>query len=151
MPNAPVRIRPAQPADLAAVRALLQAAELPLDGLDEQFSDGYAIAESEGVIVGAEGIETYADAGLLRSAVVDPRWRGRGVGDALTRDRLDWARSRGLREVYLLTTTAADYFPRHGFERVARHSAPPAVQRSREFAEACPDTAVTMRLRLSEH
>jgi amino-acid N-acetyltransferase len=97
-------------------------------------------------VIGAEGIETYEDAGLLRSAVVHDSWRGRGIGDALTRDRLDWARSRGLREVYLLTTTAADYFPRHGFSRVDRASAPAAVQRSREFAEACPQTAVAMRL-----
>ncbi|MGQ0643236.1 MAG: arsenic resistance N-acetyltransferase ArsN2 [Gemmatimonadaceae bacterium] len=149
MPNEQVTIRAAQADDLAAVRELLIAAQLPLDGLEDQFGDSYAIAESDGRIIGAEGIETYEDAGLLRSAVVDTRWRGRGVGDALTRDRLAWARARGLREVYLLTTTASDYFPRHGFERVLRASAPAALQRSREFAEACPDTAVTMRLLLT--
>jgi amino-acid N-acetyltransferase len=141
-----VTIRTARADDLSAVRALLTDAHLPLDGIDEQFGDGYAVAESAGQVIGAEGIETYEDAGLLRSAVVHDSWRGRGIGDALTRDRLDWARSRGLREVYLLTTTAADYFPRHGFSRVDRTSAPAAVRRSREFAEACPDTAVTMRL-----
>ncbi|HEV8362071.1 MAG TPA: arsenic resistance N-acetyltransferase ArsN2 [Gemmatimonadaceae bacterium] len=141
-----VTIRGARAEDLAAVRSLLSAARLPLDGLDEQFGEGYAVAESAGNVIGAEGIETYEDAGLLRSAVVHDSWRGRGIGDALTRDRLDWARSRGLREVYLLTTTAADYFPRHGFSRVDRASAPAAVQRSREFAEACPQTAVAMRL-----
>ena len=143
-------IRPARAADLAAVRALLIAAELPVDGLDEQFGDAYAVAESDNTIIGAEGIETYGKAGLLRSAVVDDRWRGRGVGDALTRDRLAWARERGLGDVYLLTTTAADYFPRHGFVRVDRASAPAELQRSREFAEACPASAVTMRLRLTE-
>jgi N-acetylglutamate synthase-like GNAT family acetyltransferase len=147
MPNA-ITIRPARTTDLTAVRALLSGANLPLDGLEEQFGDGYAVAESGGAVIGAEGIETYDDTGLLRSAVVDPRWRGQGVGDALTRDRLNWARERGLREVYLLTTTAQDYFPRHGFERVMRTSAPEAVQRSREFAEACPDSAITMRLLL---
>lgn len=146
MQQADVTIRAARRDDLAAVRALLSAAHLPLDGLDEQFGEGYAIAESAGSIIGAEGIETYEDAGLLRSAVVADAWRGRGIGDALTRDRLAWAHSRGLREIYLLTTTAADYFPRHGFSRVDRSSAPPAVQRSREFAEACPQTAVAMRL-----
>ncbi len=141
-----VIIRAARADDFPRVQALLSAAELPLDGLEDQFGEAYAVAEADGVLVGAEGIETYEDAGLLRSAVVDPSWRGRGVGDALTRDRLAWARARGLREVYLLTTTAADYFPRYGFVRVSRASAPPALQRSREFAEACPQTAVTMRL-----
>ena len=147
MPNAFI-IRVAKADDLAEVRDLLTAAHLPLDGLEDQFADGYAIAEVDGKIIGVEGIETYGAFGLLRSAVVDARWRGQGVGDALTRDRLLWARSRGLRDVYLLTTTAAEYFPRHGFLRVDRTSAPPAVQRSREFAEACPQSAVAMRLAL---
>jgi amino-acid N-acetyltransferase len=146
MPGDHVTIRGARADDLAAVRALLDSAQLPLDGLEEQFGAGYAVAEADGTVIGAEGIETYEDSGLLRSAVVHDAWRGRGIGDALTRDRLDWARSRGLREVYLLTTTAADYFPRYGFTRVERSSAPAALQRSREFAEACPQTAVTMRL-----
>lgn len=146
MPSNDVTIRSARSDDLSAVRGLLEAAHLPLDGLDEQFGDGYAVAESEGTVIGAEGIETYEDSGLLRSAVVHDAWRGRGIGEALTRDRLDWARAQGLHDVYLLTTTAAEYFPRYGFTRVERASAPPAVQRSREFAEACPQTAVTMRL-----
>ncbi len=149
MPNATVTIRPARSGDLAAVRTLLAAADLPLDGLDEQFGDAYAVAECDGAVIGAEGIETYGDAGLLRSAVVDDQWRGKGVGDALTRDRLAWARAQGLRDVYLLTTTAANYFPRHGFVRVDRATAPSALQRSREFAEACPSTAVAMRLVLA--
>jgi amino-acid N-acetyltransferase len=148
MSTASFVLRGATPADLGTVATLLQVAKLPTDGLEEQFGEGYAIAESEGVAVGAEGIEVYDGAGLLRSAVVDPSWRGRGVGEALTRDRLAWAATQGLHEVWLLTTTAADYFPRFGFSRAARHEAPPAMQRSREFAEACPASAVAMRLSL---
>lgn len=148
MNNAPFVLRSATHTDLDAVAALLRGANLPTDGLQEQFGDGYAIAECDGVAVGAEGIEVYEGAGLLRSAVVDPAWRGRGVGDALTRDRLAWASMRGLHEVWLLTTTAADYFPRFGFSRASRDEAPAAMQRSREFAEACPASAVAMRLPL---
>lgn len=140
-----IRSATATATDFEAVKRLLTAADLPIDGLDEQFGEGYAIAESDGIAIGAEGIEVYGDAGLLRSAVVDPAWRGRGVGDALTRDRLAWAAQRGLREVWLLTTTAADYFPRHGFERAERAAAPAPMQKSREFAEACPASAVVMR------
>jgi amino-acid N-acetyltransferase len=143
-----VTLRPATPADLAAVRALLASAGLPLDGIEEQFVDGFVVAESDGVVVGAEGVELYGQDGLLRSAVVDDTWRGRGVGDALTRDRLAWARARGLRSVWLLTTTAADYFPRHGFEPVSRDVAPAAVRASREFASVCPSSATAMRLTL---
>jgi amino-acid N-acetyltransferase len=138
-------IRSAAPGDLAAVKHLLATSALPLDGLEEQFGDGYAIAEREGVLIGAEGVEVYGDAGLLRSAAVDSAWRGHGVGVRLTEDRLAWAASRGLRELWLLTTTAADYFPRFGFDRASREDAPAAMQESREFAEVCPASAVAMR------
>ena len=149
MPNVSITIRPAEHGDLQAVTRLLTAAHLPSDGLDEQFGPSYAIAESEGAVVGAEGIECYGSAGLLRSAVVLDAWRGKGIGEMLTRDRLAWARETGLVEVWLLTTTAADYFPRFGFALADRAAAPPAVQASREFAEACPASAVAMRLSLT--
>ncbi len=137
-------VRPASAADLDAVKALLDAAHLPLDGLEEQFGDCYAVAVSSGGIVGVEGIEVYERSGLLRSAVVHPDWRGRGLGDVLTRDRLAWARQSGLDRVYLLTTTAESYFPRFGFTRVDRAEAPPEIRESREFAGACPETATLM-------
>ena len=139
-------IRPASPRDLDAVKSLLGAAHLPLDGLEEQFDDGYAVAESGGRVIGAEGIEVHDRSGLLRSAVVDPAWRGRGVGEALTRDRIEWARRAGLERVYLLTTTAESYFPRFGFTRVERSEAPSAIRASREFASACPASAAFMVL-----
>jgi amino-acid N-acetyltransferase len=142
-------IRPANANDLRAVESALRDADLPLDGLQEQFADGYAVAEADGRLIGVEGIEVYGSDGLLRSAAVLPSWRGRGVGDALTRDRIEWARRRGLRSLYLLTTTAGDYFPRFGFHPADREAAPPAVRRSREFAEACPSTALFMTLPLS--
>ena len=142
-------IRAARPDDVNAVETALRDSELPLDGLREQFGEGYAIAESDGGVIGVEGIEVYGDDGLLRSAAVVSSWRGKGVGDALTRDRIEWARRRGLRSLYLLTTTAGDYFPRFGFAPVARESAPTAVQGSREFSEACPSTALFMALPLN--
>jgi amino-acid N-acetyltransferase len=143
-----VRIRAATIDDLEPVRALLGGAALPIDGLEDHFGDPYCVAEVERRIVGAEGIEVHGADGLLRSAVIAPPWRGRGLGDALTRDRIRWARGRGLRALYLLTTTAADYFPRFGFTIADRAAAPAAIRASREFAVACPDTAAFMQLSL---
>jgi len=145
MSSTPIVVRPATAADLGVVKALLSDAQLPLDGLEEQFGDAYAIAECDGSVIGAEGVERHGEVGLLRSAVVHAEWRGRGVGDALTLDRLAWAARQGMTEVWLLTTTASDYFPRFGFERVERASAPGPLQASREFAEACPASATVMR------
>jgi amino-acid N-acetyltransferase len=58
---------------------------------------------------------------------------------------LDEGRAAGVREVYLLTTTAEHYFPRLGFACVDREAVPRAVQGSAEFTGACPATAVVMR------
>lgn len=141
-------IRAANELDLGAVQSTLRDSNLPLDGLADQFGDAYAVAVRDESVIGVEGIEVYGDDGLLRSAAVVANWRGKGVGDALTRDRIEWARRRGLRSLYLLTTTAGDYFPRFGFERVDRDIAPDAIRGSREFSEACPSSALFMRLRL---
>jgi N-acetylglutamate synthase-like GNAT family acetyltransferase len=141
-------IRGAMAEDLVAVERTLQGSDLPLDGLRDQFGPRYAVAESEGTVIGVEGIEVHGRDGLLRSAAVEPSWRGRGVGDALTRDRIEWARREGLSSLYLLTTTAGVYFPRFGFETVDRESAPEAIRKSREFAEACPASALFMQLKL---
>lgn len=141
-------VRQATPDDLADVENALRTADLPLDGLHDQFGEGFAIAVAGGRLIGVEGIEVHGDDGLLRSAAVLPAWRAKGVGDALTRDRIAWARQRGLRSLYLLTTTAGDYFPRFGFAHVSRDAAPAAVRRSREFADACPDSALFMSLSL---
>lgn len=148
--NAPFTIRAATAGDLEAAEAALRDSELPLDGLRDQFGDGYAVAEADGRVIGVEGIEVHGGDGLLRSAAVVSAWRGRGVGDALTRNRIEWARRRGLRSLYLLTTTAGDYFPRFGFTLAERDNAPDAVRKSREFADACPATARFMTLPLGD-
>ena len=141
-------IRPAGSGDLDGVRALLAAAQLPVEGLEDQFGPPYVVAERAGCLVGAAGVEAYGTAGLLRSVVVAAAERGTGLGRALTADRLAWARAQRLEAVYLLTTTAADFFARLGFERVEREGVPPAIRASREFASVCPSTAVVMRVGL---
>ena len=60
----------------------------------------------------------------------------------LTEDRLQAAQSQCLIGVYLLTTTAPEYFARLGFERVAREGVPTTLQQSSEFATVCPASAI---------
>jgi amino-acid N-acetyltransferase len=140
-----MEIRTASRDDLEAVRALVAAAALPEDGLEDQFGSGYAVAVESGRLIGAAGVERYGSYGLLRSVVAAPDWRGRGIGEALVRDRLGWAERAGLEAVYLLTTTAMEYFPRLGFAAVERATAPAEIRASPEFSSVCPSSAVVMR------
>jgi len=91
------------------------------------------------------GLEVYGNCALLRSAVVDAGRRGSGLGIDLVESLLRRAGTRGVREIYLLTTTAEHFFPRFGFARISRGDVAPAVRASEEFRGACPDSAVAMR------
>lgn len=141
-------VRAATGRDYAAVIGLLEAASLPTNGVPPGL-DGFLVAERGGWIVGAIGLERYGEAALLRSAVVEPEARGTGLGAALVERLLDAARAAGVREVFLLTTTAEGYFPRFGFGPIAREEVPAAVRASVEFRGACPASAAVMRTLLS--
>jgi amino-acid N-acetyltransferase len=143
-----MRIRNAKESDLAAVERLLSASDLPLDGVRDNFSD-FIVAEKEDVIAGAIGLERFGSIALLRSAVVSPEQRGGGIGRQLVEELLERADEEGIDELYLLTTTAENYFPRFGFIHTTRSAVPDAVKKSAEFRGACPDTAVVMTRRVA--
>ena len=138
-----VVLRPMRPEDLGPALALLREAKLPLQGVEAQ-PDAYTVAESAGEIVGLAGLERYGRDGLLRSLAVAPGWRGRGLGGALTGEILARADREGLDAVYLLTETAADFFPRYGFRRIERSGVAGGVRASAEFAELCPASSLVM-------
>jgi amino-acid N-acetyltransferase len=142
--NEQVRIGRARPEDLHDVLALLDDARLPLDGLRDHFEAAF-VARRGGAIVGCIALEIYPDGALLRSAAVAPAVRRQHVGAGLTAAALDLAAARGVSAVYLLTSTAEQYFPRFGFERIERAEVPPGVQTSVEFTSACPSSAAVMR------
>lgn len=141
-------IRPATPQDLPRVERLLTASQLPLDGVREALSN-FVVAEADGDLVGVAGLELCCDDALLRSVAVAPEWRSRGVGRALVTRAIAEAEARGIRALYLLTTTAEHYFPSFGFSKVARADLPEAVRATREFTTACPDSATAMSRVLS--
>lgn len=76
---------------------------------------------------------------------IAPEQQGQGLGHALTEAAIRLARDFRVPAVYLLTTTAEQYFPKFGFERIGRTDVPPTVQTSIEFTSACPSSATVMR------
>lgn len=136
-------IRPATPADLPGVERLLEDGNLPLTGVREALKD-FVVAEAEGDLVGVAGLEICCDDALLRSVAVAPEWRSRGVGRALVTRAISDAEARGMRALYLLTTTAEHYFPSFGFKKISREEVPEAVRATDEFTKACPASAAVM-------
>jgi N-acetylglutamate synthase-like GNAT family acetyltransferase len=144
-----VTIRPAQYADLAAVRALLAAEGLPDEDIGVHLATLW-VGVHAGRIVAAGALEPLGAACLLRSVVIAPAHRDRGWGRRMTRHLLRFAARLGMSRVYLLTTTAADFFAGLDFVTEARERAPPTVQASRQFRVLCPVGATLMKLRDSE-
>jgi amino-acid N-acetyltransferase len=138
-----MRIRNAIDADLGAVERLLLASNLPVEGVAENFSN-FLVAETDDGIAGAVGLEKHDSFALLRSAAVAPEHRGSGIGRRLIEELLTRAGRMGITDVYLLTTTAEDYFPRFGFKRSTRTAVPELLKSSAEFQGACPETATVM-------
>jgi nucleoside-diphosphate-sugar epimerase/N-acetylglutamate synthase-like GNAT family acetyltransferase len=142
-------IRPAQPRDLRAIIALLEANDLPVAGLAEHL-ETTLVAQADAGLIGCAAVEVYGAVGLLRSVAVDGTRRGEGLGHQLTQAALDLALAHGVNTVYLLTTTAGAFFPRFGFGEITRDQVDAAVQRSVEFTAACPADAVAMRAQLGQ-
>ena len=142
-------LRDARGDDLDAVRRLLAEAGLPVAGVEEQLLKVFRVAERGGGLTAVAGCEIHGTVGLLPSLAVREERRGARLARRLVEDRLAWARRRGLRAVYLLTTNATAYFERLGFVPVERSETPAEIRASSEFATVCPDSAIVMTLPLA--
>ena len=128
---------------LPAILAFLAANRLPEAGLAEHATD-LLVARRSGAIVGTAALEVYGCEALLRSVAVDAGVRGSGLGQRLTRTALDRARQRGVARVFLLTETAAEFFPKFGFAGIDRGNVPDVIRGTAEFSSACPASARVM-------
>jgi amino-acid N-acetyltransferase len=136
-------IRNARDDDHAAIERLLIDSHLPFEGI-APLLPGFLVAESERQVVGVVGLEACGNYALLRSAAVSEPWRGKGVGKQLVERAVASAEAKGIRALYLLTTTAEHYFPSFGFETTTRDAVPAEVQATEEFRGACPASATVM-------
>ena len=133
----------ARPSLQVAVQ-LLQDASLPTEDLTASHCEHFYFTGPASQPTGLVGLEIFGDVALLRSLVVTPQRRGAGEGASLLRYAEAEARSRGVRVLYLLTTTAERFFAKHGYQRAARETAPPAIRRTPEFAGICPASSAFM-------
>ena len=140
-------IRPIRADEHAAVKQLLASARLPIEGLDSWWGSTL-VAATRGGVVGSAALELHGGDAVLRSVCVAESHRGERLGQRLVEASLELARQHQVRDVYLLTETAADFFQRLGFEIVSRDAAPCAVQESVEFASVCPASATALARRV---
>lgn len=141
-------MRPATRQDWPAIKRMLLAEGLPLDGAQEHLAR-FTVGEAAGQLVCAGGLEVYGADALLRSVVVDTESRGKGWGKQLLIQLTEQAAGLGVTKLYLLTTTADAYFSRLGYGAVSRSRIPEQLKLSRELQGACPASATVMTMRIS--
>ncbi|MER2606549.1 MAG: arsenic resistance N-acetyltransferase ArsN2 [Siculibacillus sp.] len=135
-------LRPITAAD-EGLSAALRAEGLPvadLDAPDQRFFVGL----DDGAPRVWGGWSGRGEDRLLRSVVVAPSARGRGLSRALVEALAAAAAEDGARRLWLLTTSAADVFARLGWSRVERAEVPPNLLAHPQFAGLCPASAACM-------
>jgi len=118
-------VRPAVPADVRAIRDLVEPyANRRILIAKEQVAYYEAVQElvvavdADGTVVGCGALHVmWVDLAEIRTLAVAPGWSGAGVGSALLTTLLDRARALGLARVFCLTFEV-DFFTRHGFEEI---------------------------------
>ena len=117
----------ATPQDIGRIESLLCACGIARE--DRPFAPPgfHALADALGTLAGSVGIEVFGPIGLLQSLAIAPAFRGHGFGRQLVEFAEQTAQARGVISLYLLTTSAADFFARLGYTPIPRSTAPQAL------------------------
>jgi len=130
------------------LRRLLTDSQLPTDDLSDSAAQFYT-SRSGDALLGVVGLERRGEVALLRSLAVTKSARGLGIGTALVRHAERAALSANISTVYLLTTTAEQFFAVLGYQRLPRSEAPAAIASTAEFSSLCPGSSAFMHKGLS--
>ena len=133
----------------AEMRELLKRCDLLVSDLDSSDSLFFYGCHSNGNITGVVGLEIHGTVALIRSLAVTSNIRGLGVGRLLVQFAEGMARKKGIVSLFLLTTTASNFFERLGYMHHQRDSAPESIKTTAQFSGLCPASSCFMSKQLS--
>lgn len=126
------------------VKELLASAQLPTIDITPEHLEHFFGAWADSSLEGVVGVELFGSVALLRSLAVAASKRGFGLGAKLLARAEQYAAEKGVRSMFLLTTTAGSYFEKRGYSLLLREAAPEAIQKTAEFASICPASSAFM-------
>jgi amino-acid N-acetyltransferase len=124
---------------------LLSQHGLPISDIDDD-KLLYLLVNGE-KIIGTAGLEIFNDCALLRSVSVIKEEQGKGYGKVINEQLENYAKESGINCLYLLTTTAKDFFDKQGYCVIKREESPESIKQTAEFTSLCPSSAVVMKKR----
>ncbi len=142
-----MEIYPVTQNDFSKAIDLLKKNNLPTQDITDKSKLFVMLEEND--VIGVVGLETHDHDGLLRSLCVSEDKRNTGLGAKLVDFMENYAPTQNIHCLFLLTTTASDFFSKRGYEEINRSKVPLPIQESTEFTTVCPTSAVVMRKRLT--
>lgn len=137
-------IEPAAAEDYSSVCALLESEQLPISDLRKDM-EHFFLAIVGDTAAGSIGLDPYGASGLLRSMVVLPAFRNMGIAAHLVETLELHAKQQSIKELYLITNTAEQFFSKMGFRKIQREQLPENVAASAEFNGLCPRSSSIMK------
>jgi arsenate reductase (glutaredoxin) len=131
------------------LKAALKKAGLPYADLEAADRLFWRFETDDSVPAGFGGLEIRGENALLRSVITLPPVRTRGVGEGIVAILEVEARVFGCRRIWLVTTSATEFFSGLGYDQCERTAAPPAIRETDEFKELCPASAAVLMKQLA--
>lgn len=103
----------------------------------------------DGALAAVVGLELYPPFGLLRSLAVRFSFRKRGLARELVSFAESWAAAQGVESLFLLTTTADQFFLGLGYSLASRDKAPSSIQATFQFSSLCPASSAFLSKRVA--
>jgi len=141
-----MNIVPASKNSLIKAIRLLENCKLPTS--DIQPETKFFVMEEDSKVIATVALEHDNNDALLRSLSVETNYRNKGIGEQMVSFIENYARQLGAQYVYLLTTTAADFFAKKGYHEIERTEVPLFIQNTSEFSSVCPSSATVMKKQL---
>ena len=140
-----VKTRLAKITDLSNVQELLQKENLPIERIEDQFTNFTLLFDQNSNLIGCAGLEIYNNYGLIRSVAIKSEFQNKKLGSYLIKEIEDFAKRKKLTNLYLLTETAEKFFSKHGYTIISRDTVPLEIQNSFEYTSSCKISALVMK------
>jgi amino-acid N-acetyltransferase len=142
-----MNIVPASQNSFAAAVNLLQDCGLPTEDINP--GTQLFVMEDGDKVIGTVAVEYDWNDALLRSLSVEEGYRDKGIGKQLVDFAEDYVKKQGVLTIFLLTTTADDFFLKRGYKKTDRATVPGFIKNTSEFSVTCSSAATLMKKELA--
>lgn len=138
-----MNIVPASQNSFSAAIALLKKNNLPTEDLDS--GKQLFVVEEGDEVIATIAVEYDYNNALLRSLSVSEEKRRTGIGAELVRFVEDYVAEQGVQNIFLLTTTASQFFSIRGYQIVYRSNVPDFIKNTKEYSFICASSSILMK------